>query len=84
MKDREYIQEDEIDLKELFNTIWQKRLFIAIFTFVVTICAGVYSYNKTPIYEVKSIIEIGFIDKQLLEEPSILEQKLNVIYKIFL
>jgi LPS O-antigen subunit length determinant protein (WzzB/FepE family) len=81
LQEKQYI-EDEIDLKELFNTIWQKRLFIAIFTFVVTICAGVYSYNKTPIYEVKSIIEIGFIDKQLLEEPSILEQKLNVIFSV--
>ena len=81
MQEKQYT-EDEIDLKELFNTIWQKRLFIAIFTFVVTTCAGVYAYNKTPIYEVKSIIEIGFIDKQLLEEPSILEQKLNVIFSV--
>jgi uncharacterized protein involved in exopolysaccharide biosynthesis len=89
LRENQYI-EDEIDLKELFNTIWQKRLFIAIFTFVVTICAVVYAYNKTPIYEVKSIIEIGFIDnqnkgiseKQFLEDPSVLEEKLNVIFNV--
>ena len=46
MREKQYT-EDEIDLKELFNAIWQKRLFIAIFTFVVTTCAGVYAYNKT-------------------------------------
>jgi LPS O-antigen subunit length determinant protein (WzzB/FepE family) len=89
LQENQYI-EDEIDLKELFNTIWQKRLFIAIFTIVVTICAVVYAYNKTPIYEVKSIIEIGFIDnqnkgiseKQFLEDPSVLEEKLNVIFNV--
>jgi uncharacterized protein involved in exopolysaccharide biosynthesis len=89
LRENQYI-EDEIDLKELFNAIWQKRLFIAIFTIVVTICAVVYAYNKTPIYEVKSIIEIGFIDnqnkgiseKQFLEDPSVLEEKLNVIFNV--
>jgi uncharacterized protein involved in exopolysaccharide biosynthesis len=81
LREKQYT-EDEIDLKELFNTIWQKRLFIAIFTFVVTTCAGVYAYNKTPIYEVKSIIEIGFIEKQLVEDSSVIEQKLNVIFNV--
>lgn len=82
MENKQYIQEDEIDLKELFITIWKRKLFIISFTFVVTLCAGIYAYTKTPIYEVKSIIEIGFIDKQLIEEPSILEQKLNVLFSV--
>jgi uncharacterized protein involved in exopolysaccharide biosynthesis len=51
LQEKQYI-EDEIDLKELFKTIWAKRMFIVAFTFVVTICAGIYAYNKTPIYEV--------------------------------
>ena len=74
--------EDEIDLKELFSTIWEKRLFIAIFTLVITLCAGIYVFVKTPIYEVKSIIEIGFIEKQLIEDSSVIEQKLNVIFNV--
>lgn len=91
MQDKNYTAEDEIDLRDLFNTIWKKKLFILGFTSVVTLCAGIYAYFKTPIYEVKSIIEIGFIvkettkdvnDKQLVEEPSILEQKLNVVFKV--
>lgn len=91
MQDKNYVAEDEIDLRELFNTIWKKKLFVIVFTFIVTLCAGIYAYTKTPIYEVKSIIEIGFIDKesgkdvndkQLLEEPSLLEQKLNVIFSV--
>lgn len=81
MQEKQHI-EDEIDLKELFNTIWQKKLFVVLFTFVVTLCAGIYAYTKTPIYEVKSIMEIGFIEKELVEEPSILEQKLNIIFSV--
>ena len=81
MQEKQYI-EDEIDLKELFNTIWEKKLFVLVFTLFVTLCSVIYSYVKTPIYEVKSILEVGFVDKQLIEEPLILEQKLNVIFSV--
>jgi LPS O-antigen subunit length determinant protein (WzzB/FepE family) len=39
------LEEDEIDLKELFKTIWAKKIFIVIFTLVVTILAGFYAYT---------------------------------------
>ncbi|RBQ32377.1 hypothetical protein CRU92_01325 [Arcobacter sp. FW59] len=81
MQDR-YLQEDEIDLKELFKIIWNKKLFISIFTIFTTILAGFYIYNKTPIYEVKSYIEIGYINNEILEDINILEQKLKVIYSV--
>ncbi len=81
MQEKQYM-EDEIDLKELFNTLWQNRLFISIFTLVITLLAGIYAYNKTPIFEVKSIMEIGFIEKQLVEDPAILEQKLNILFSV--
>ena len=68
MKDREYIQEDEIDLRELFKTIWEKKLFIIIFTLIVTFCSVVYVYIKTPIYEVKSIMEIGFLENKTIDD----------------
>lgn len=76
------MQEEQIDLKELFGTIWEKKLFVLVFTFVITLCAIAYAYIKTPIYEVKSILEVGFIDKQLVEEPAVLEQKLNVVFSV--
>ncbi len=82
MKDREYIQEDEIDLKELFKTIWEKKLFLILFTSLVTFSAIIFAYNKTPIYEVKSYIELGFIDNKIIEEPAVLEQKLKVVFGI--
>ena len=54
-----YLQEDEIDLRELFKTILDKKVFIVIFTLVITILAAIYAYNKTPIYEAKALVEIG-------------------------
>lgn len=91
MQKKEYISEDEIDLKELFKTIANKKVFIFVLTISITLLAIIYVNLKTPIYEVKSVIEIGFIDKlstketnnkQLLEEPVILEQKLNVVFGV--
>ncbi|OCL83531.1 GNVR domain-containing protein [Arcobacter porcinus] len=82
MQENRYIQEDEIDLKELFTIIWDKKLFISIFTIFITILTGFYIYNKTPIYEVKSYIEIGYIDNEVLEDINILEQKLKVIFSV--
>ena len=54
-----YIQEDEIDLRELFKTIASYKKFIAIFTIIITVVMSIYISLKTPIYEVSSIVEIG-------------------------
>jgi len=46
--ERRYIEEDEIDLRELFQTLWDKKLFIVVFTTLVTALAVVYALMKTP------------------------------------
>ncbi|MPL95358.1 hypothetical protein SDC9_41528 [bioreactor metagenome] len=45
------IYEDEIDLKELFQIIWERKIFILLFTLFITLIAGIYVFNKKPIYE---------------------------------
>jgi uncharacterized protein involved in exopolysaccharide biosynthesis len=57
--EQNYYQEDEIDLKELFKILWLKKNLIISITAAITILAGVYAFNKTPIYEAKATIEIG-------------------------
>lgn len=54
-------QENEIDLKELFKTLWDKRIFILSFTLIITILSIVYVLLKNPIplYKGKVMIEIG-------------------------
>ena len=79
MQENKLLAEDEIDLRELFKTIWAKRVFIAIFTFIVTVLAAIYAYTKTPIYEAKALIEIGS-SKVSVDDASILEKKLTTLY----
>jgi len=55
-------KEDEIDLKELIKTILKYKKFIIIFTLTVTFIAGLYAFLKTPIWEIKSNIQIGYIN----------------------
>lgn len=43
----------------------------------MTILAGFYAYSKTPIYEVKSYVEIGYINKEKIEDIDALEHKLS-------
>ncbi|WP_198304886.1 Wzz/FepE/Etk N-terminal domain-containing protein [Arcobacter vandammei] len=79
------LQEDEIDLKELFKTIWDKRIFIAIFTLVVTVLSAIYVYTKTPIYEAKALIEIGEYKlnnntKTSVDDTASLDKKLNTLF----
>ena len=75
-------EEKEIDLRELFKIIWNKKLFIVIFTSIITLLAILYMYSKTPIYEVSSVIKIGSTDGELLEDSTFLEKKLKLIFNV--
>ncbi|MEA2050816.1 MAG: Wzz/FepE/Etk N-terminal domain-containing protein [Campylobacterota bacterium] len=78
--------EDEIDLRELFQTIFKNKKFIIIFTSIITILSIVYVLLKTPIYEAKAIIKMGEykLDNNansiVLDESSKLSQELNILF----
>jgi capsular polysaccharide biosynthesis protein len=89
------IQEDEIDLRELFKTLVKNKKFIIIFTTITTLLALVYVMVKTPIYEAKALIEIGSYQlindndnedefksyhKVNIEKTALLLKKLNTLY----
>ena len=85
MQENRYLQEHEIDLRELFKIIWDKKIFIILFTIVVTVLAGIYAYSKTPIYEAKALIEIGEYkinntSKNFVDDSSNLEKKLSTLF----
>jgi len=56
-----FVQEDEIDLRELFITLWKKKFIIIIITITITLGALTYVFfkNPTPIYSGSILIEIG-------------------------
>jgi LPS O-antigen subunit length determinant protein (WzzB/FepE family) len=83
--DQNYYQEDEIDLKKLFNTLWFKKNLIIGITASITILAGIYAFNKTPIYEATALVEIGNYklhnnSKASLDSANELVKKLNILF----
>lgn len=89
MQDKNYITEDEIDLRELFKTIWNNKKFIFVLTFLVTLCSVIYvSFkNPIPIYQGKTYIEIGQIQSQNFGQISLdaapdIVGILKVVYKV--
>ncbi|MBW6487955.1 Wzz/FepE/Etk N-terminal domain-containing protein [Sulfurimonas sp.] len=57
------MQEDEIDLRELFKTLAKNRKIIIFTTLIITLAAIVYALmkNPTPVYQGKVLVEIGEI-----------------------
>ena len=60
------IQEDEIDLRELFRTLLKNKKTIIFTTLIVTLTAIIYVImkNPTPIYQGKAVVEIGEIQNE--------------------
>ncbi len=73
--------EDEIDLKELWQTLVKAKKMIVMITVSVTFIAGVYAFMKTPIYEAKAVLEIGsYTNTNWVELPSTLLKRTEISY----
>jgi capsular polysaccharide biosynthesis protein len=70
----DYLQEDEIDLKELFKLLINSKKLIITLTLVITTLGAIYAFQKTPVYKSTALIEIGIYDQdqdeQILIEPA--------------
>lgn len=89
MKENKILNEDEIDLRELFKTIWDKKFFIIIFTFIITLISFIYVLlkNPTPVYEGILSVQIGEIQSEnfgneIIETPQNLSYILEVEFKV--
>lgn len=79
MQNKEQKIEYEIDLRELFRTIWEKKIFILLFTSIVTLISIIYVSIKTTTYEVKALIEIGSYKNENINSQGVsLVQTLNL------
>lgn len=75
---RRYIEEDEIDLRELFRVLWARRKFIIVFTLFITLLAVVYAFVKPSVYSGNVVIEIG----EVINNEGIIKKD-NKIINIF-
>lgn len=58
---RALLQEDEIDLRELWLTLIKRKVTIFIITLIVTATATTYALTATPIYSGNVLISVGTI-----------------------
>ena len=71
----DYLQEDEIDLKEIFKLLINSKKLIIVTTLIITLLGAIYSFQKATEYKSTALIEIGsnyqYQDKQKkLFEPT--------------
>jgi uncharacterized protein involved in exopolysaccharide biosynthesis len=57
--DNSSIDEDEIDLKEVFRTLNSYRWMIVSFVILFTLGAGIFAYFKPNVYRATSSVEVG-------------------------
>jgi len=77
-----YVEEDEIDLRELFKTIWDSKALIVSITLVITLLAGIYAFLKTPIYKAESNIQVGFIGEKLIDTPETIIKSAKLVFNV--
>ena len=81
----DYLQEDEIDLKEIFKLLINSKKLIIAITLVITTLGAIYSFQKAPVYKSTAFLEIGefysgndSIEKELIESGGKLIQDINI------
>jgi len=83
---KQEIQNDVIDLKELWAVVAKRKKLIYAITILVTLLAIVYAYMfAKPVYQVQAMVEIGKIDAGTKDESTLddiidLKQKLEYLY----
>lgn len=86
---KHYIEEDEIDLRELWQTLVKRKKLIVLMTATITIASIIWALTKTPMYEARALIEIGNYtilhnnnnnNKSILDNASQLTKKLNILF----
>ena len=78
----QYIEEDKIDLRELFAILKRRKKLIWGVTVLFTLLALVYVFIAKPVYEVKTMLEVGQIDAKPIDDINNIQQKLAYEYQV--
>ena len=77
------IQNEVIDIRELFSVLKKRKKLIWSMTALFTILAIVYAFFiAKPVYEVKTMIEVGQIDAKPIDNINDIQQKLSYEYQV--
>lgn len=88
MKENEIYKDDEIDLVELFATLWNGKIKIIVITVVFLVVGILYTLIATSWYKASALVEVGYyninengvIKSIMLEEPKNIIEKLKTRY----
>ncbi|BCD67966.1 Wzz/FepE/Etk N-terminal domain-containing protein [Nitratiruptor sp. YY09-18] len=75
-------EEDEIDLWQLWETIKKNRKTIYKVTIIVFLIALAYIFIKTPLYQAKTLMQIGYIGDKPIEKANIVAQKIKTVFYV--
>lgn len=88
MKENEIYKDDEIDLTELFATLWNGKIKILAITVAFLVVGILYTLIATPWYKASALVEVGYyntnengvVKNVMLEEPKNIIEKLKTRY----
>ena len=79
----QYVQQDTIDLRELFAILKRRKKMIWGVTSLFTLLALIYVFVVAkPVYEVKAMIQIGQINEKSIDNINDIKQKLDYEYQV--
>ena len=76
------MQEDKIDLRELWQVLAKRKKTIIITTLIMTVSALAYVLLVKPVYEVKSVLELAQINKINIHNTHEIKQKFEFIFEV--
>jgi len=76
------MQEETIDLKELYLILKKRKKLIWIVTFLFTLLSLAYVFLTKPVYEVKAVVELAQIDRKPVHPTETLKHKINTIFEV--
>ena len=74
--------EDTIDLRELFLVLKKRKKMIWGVTTLLTLSALAYVFITKPVYQVKTMIEVGQIDAKPIDNVNDIKEKLSYEYQL--
>ncbi len=78
----QYIEEDTIDIRELFSILTKRKKLIWLITALFTLLALAYVFIAKPVYEVKAVVELAQIDKKPVHPTETIKQKIETVFKV--
>lgn len=75
-------EEDEIDLRDLWNVLVRRKMVLFAVTVAMILLAVAYLFSVKPVYEAKAMLQIGSINGKPVEKATNLKTKLSIIYHV--